>query len=142
MRDRIELPLEVAWDRDTDASAVELHTVALFSSPYPVWLESFLFGALQLPPRNYPSLSRRRYRLRKSLCRRESISNRKGNKSKAMDRRWSCSTSNRSSSDKTIRRSSLSQRGRAIRDTDGEPNCCPDHKSNRTRNCFSNRLLS
>ena len=45
MRDRIELPLEVAWDRDTDASAVELHTVALFSSPYPVWLESFLFGA-------------------------------------------------------------------------------------------------
>ena len=45
MRDRIELPLEVAWDRDTDASAVELHTVALFSSPYPVWLESLFLGA-------------------------------------------------------------------------------------------------
>ena len=31
-----ELPLEVACDRETDAFAVELHTVELFSSPYPV----------------------------------------------------------------------------------------------------------
>ena len=34
--DMTELPLEVPCDRDTDAFAVELHTVELFSSPYPV----------------------------------------------------------------------------------------------------------
>ena len=31
-----EFPLEVACERETDAFAVELHTVELFSSPYPV----------------------------------------------------------------------------------------------------------
>ena len=127
-------PMRLPWN-SIRLSCFHLHIRSENSSCHWLCLPKF-------PPRSSRTRSKRLYWNRKSLCQRESISSQKGNKSKSKDRRWNWSTSNHSSNDRTKLRWTRILRYRATRDAGDKSNCCPDHKSNRAKSCFSNRLLS